>query len=605
VSRTGLVLDGMGSLRRSHACGELTSALVGEEVVLAGWVHRRRDHGGVIFVDLRDRDGIVQVVLKPEVAAESHERAGALRSEWVILVRGTVEPRSAETVNPKMKTGDVEINVQELRLLNSATPPPFPIEEDSGVDEAVRLRHRIHDLRRPPLQRRLRMRHELIQSARRSLTDLAFLEIETPLLGRSTPEGARDFLVPSRLQPGSFYALPQSPQILKQMLIVAGFERYFQIARCFRDEDQRADRQLEFTQIDLEMSFIGVEDVLEILEEVTATAVHDTVGVTFERPFPRITYAEAMDRYGIDRPDTRILLELCDLTEVFAESGFKAFRAVVDAGGIVKCLHIPDAEALSRSEIDRLERFVRKELGAKGLGWIRIKGDGEWQSPIVKFLSDDERARIAERTGATNNSLIFFQADAAAIANAILARLRVDLGVKLGRTDGRDWDPLLVVDFPLFERDDKGGLSYVHQPFVAPVEEDIPLLDDEPERVRGTHYDVVLNGVELGSGSLRNHRRDVQLTILEKMGYSHEQSEAAFGFLLKGLEAGAPPHGGFAFGVDRWMIVLSGAPSIRDVIAFPKTQRGQDLLLEAPSSVTADQLEELGIRVRAPRNEVP
>ncbi len=605
MSSTGLVLDGMGSLRRTHACGAVTSVHVGQELVLAGWVHRRRDHGGVIFVDLRDRDGIVQVVFKPEVAAECHERAGSLRSEWVILVRGTVEPRSAETINPKMKTGEVELNVKELRLLNSATSPPFPIEEDSGVDEAVRLRHRIHDLRRPPLQRAMRVRHVLAQSARRSLTELGFLEIETPLLARSSPEGARDFLVPSRLQPGSFYALPQSPQILKQILMVAGFERYFQIARCFRDEDQRADRQLEFSQIDLEMSFVGVEEVIEVLEEVTTRGVKDTVGVEFERPFRRITYREAMDRYGIDRPDTRILLELCDLTDVFADSGFKAFRAVVDAGGVVKCLHIPDAEELSRSEIDRLERFVRKELGAKGLGWIRIKAEGEWQSPIVKFLSDDERKRIAERTGADKKSLIFFQADDAATANAILARLRVDLGEKLGRIDGRAWDPLVVVDFPLFERDEKGGLTYVHQPFVAPLEEDIPLLESEPEKVRGTHYDIVLNGVELGSGSLRNHRRDIQLRILEQMGYTHEQSEAAFGFLLKALEVGAPPHGGFAFGFDRWLMVLLDAQSMREVVAFPKTQRGQDLLIEAPSSVAPEQLEELAIRVRAPSKKVP
>jgi aspartyl-tRNA synthetase len=383
--------------------------------------------------------------------------------------------------------------------------------------------------------------------------------------------------------------------------MVAGFERYFQIARCFRDEDQRADRQLEFSQVDLEMSFVGVEDVLEVLEEVTVEATRDTIGVELSRPFARITYAEAMDRYGVDRPDTRIQLELTTLTDVFADSEFKAFRSAVEAGGIVKCLHIPDAGDLSRSEIDRLEKFVRSELGARGLAWIRIKPDGEWQSPIVKFLSEDERHQIAARTGARERSLIFFQADLAALVNAVLARLRVDLGRKLGRTDGRDWDPLLVVDFPLFERDPKGQLTYVHQPFVAPVEEDEPLLDSDPEKVRGTHYDVVLNGVELGSGSLRNHRSDLQRKILELMGYSRERAEAAFGFLLRSLEAGAPPHGGFAFGVDRWVMVLIGAESLRDVVAFPKTQRGQDLLLEAPSRVADEQLDELSIRVRTPQ----
>ncbi len=595
-------LDGMGSLRRSHACGEIVESMVGDEVVLAGWVNRRRDHGGVIFVDLRDRGGIVQVVFKPEVQAAAHERAGLLRGEYVILVRGIVEPRSKETINPKMPTGRIEVNVQELRLLNAATPPPFPIdEEESQADESVRLRHRIHDLRRPPLQRALRIRHELSQSVRACLSNLGFSEIETPMLARSSPEGARDFLVPARLQPGSFYALPQSPQIMKQLLMIAGCDRYFQIARCFRDEDQRADRQLEFTQVDLEMSFVGVEDVLEVLEEVTARGCLEAGGVELLRPFRRMTYREAMDRYGCDKPDTRILLELCDLTPVFATSGFKAFRGNVDAGGIVKCLHIADAGALSRGDIDRLEKLVRKELGAKGLGWIRVAADGEWKSPIVKFLSEKEVEAIREATGAAPGSLLFFQADTAERANAILSRLRIDLGERLGRTDGREWDALLIVDFPLFEKDETGQLGYVHQPFVAPLEEDIPLLESEPEKVRGTHYDVVLNGVELGSGSLRNHRADVQYKILELMGYTREESDASFGYLLEALQIGAPPHGGFAFGFDRWVMVLAKAASLRDVVAFPKTQRGQDLLMEAPSEVAADQLEEISIRVRLPK----
>jgi aspartyl-tRNA synthetase len=604
VKVEGLELDGIGSLRRTHACGSITVAEIGHEVVLAGWVHRRRDHGGVIFVDLRDRGGIVQVVFKPEVAAGAHERAGFLRSEYVILVRGEVERRSEETVNRKMPTGEVEVNVRELRILNTATPPPFPIEDDSDVDESVRLRYRIHDLRRAPLRRAMQLRHDLARSTRDTLTELGFLEIETPMLARSTPEGARDFLVPARLQPGSFYALPQSPQIMKQLLMIAGYERYFQIARCFRDEDQRADRQLEFTQVDLEMSFVGVDDILEVLEEVTVRGSREAGGIELSRPFPRVTYAEVMARYGCDRPDTRILLELSDLTAAFADSEFKAFRSAVEAGGIVKCLHIPDAAELSRSQLDRLESLVIKELGGKGLGWVRIAADGAWQSPFAKFLSEGERQAILEVTGASAHSLILFQADRADRANAILARLRVDLGERLGRTDGRESDALMVVDFPLFERDEKGNLTYVHQPFVAPVEEDIPLLDSEPEKVNGTHYDVVVNGVEFGSGSLRNHSSSVQRKILGVMGYSEQEMEQSFGFMLKALDTGAPPHGGFAFGFDRWVMVLGGFGSLRDVVAFPKTQRGQDLLMEAPSIVPPDQLEDLGIRTRPPKPKV-
>jgi aspartyl-tRNA synthetase len=379
--------------------------------------------------------------------------------------------------------------------------------------------------------------------------------------------------------------------------MISGFDRYFQIARCFRDEDQRADRQLEFTQVDLEMSFVGVDDVLAVLEEVTCRVCREAAGVELPRPFPRLSHAEVMERYGVDRPDTRIDLELVDLTDLFRESDFRAFRAVVDGGGIVKCLPVPEAEALSRGDIDRLESFVRKELGAKGLAWIRVGADGAWQSPIVKFLSETEREAIADRAGAAPGTVLFFQADQAPRANAILARLRQDLGEKLGRTDGRPWDPLFVVDFPLFEREEDGKLTYMHMPFVAPMEEDIPLLGSEPERVRATHYDVVLNGVELGSGSLRNHRGDVQRKIFDVLGYEKADMERRFGFLLNALDAGAPPHGGFAFGFDRTVMLLAGAENLRDVIAFPKTQRGQDLLMEAPSEVDADQLEELRVRI--------
>jgi aspartyl-tRNA synthetase len=599
---TQVALDSMGSLRRTHATSQVTPALVGTEVVLAGWIQRRRDHGGVVFVDLRDRDGLVQVVFKPDSAPECHERAGQLRSEYVILVRGRVARRSPDTVNPKLATGEIEVIADELRLLNRATPPPFAIEEQAEADEATRLRFRIHDLRRPPLQRALRLRHELAQAVRASLARQGFLEIETPMLAKSTPEGARDFLVPSRLQPGEFYALPQSPQIMKQLLMVAGFDRYFQIARCFRDEDQRADRQLEFTQVDLEMSFVGVEDVLAVLEAVTVEGCA-TAGIPLARPFARISYKEAMDRYGSDRPDTRIQLELVELTDVFAASGFRAFRAAVDAGGIVKCLPVHDAAELGRNQIDRLEALVKKELGGKGLAWVRVEPDGSWQSPIAKFLSDAERAAVAQRCGARPGSVLLFQADEAARANAILSRLRVDLGQRLGRVDARPWDVLFVVDFPLFEPGDDSRLTYVHQPFVAPLDDDLALLESDPRAVRGTHYDVVLNGVELGSGSLRNHRADVQRRIFEVLGYAKTDTEERFGFMLNALDAGAPPHGGFAFGFDRWAMVLAGCESLRDVIAFPKTQRGQDLLMGAPSPVEAKQLDDLSLKVSEPRRE--
>jgi aspartyl-tRNA synthetase len=591
-------LDPLGDLRRTHFCGSLRPTDVGREVVLCGWVRKRRDHGGVIFVDLRDQSGLVQVVFRPDASPAAHARASDLRAEFVLAVRGRVSRRSDDTVNAELPTGALEVIADELRILNAATPPPFPIEEDPGVDEAVRLRHRIHDLRRPPLQRTLALRHRLYQAVRRTLTDHGFLEIETPILTKATPEGARDFLVPARLQPGSFYALPQSPQLLKQLLMVAGFERYFQITKCFRDEDQRADRQFEFTQIDLEMSFVGVDDVLAVLEDVTTQGAREAAGVELPRPFPRISHAECMARYGIDKPDTRILLELVDLTESFRTSDFRAFREAVERGGIVKCLPLHDADALSRGDLDRLESFVKKELGARGLAWIRVGADGAWQGPIVKFFSDAERQAVGARTAARPGSVLLFQADDAGRANAILARLRVDLGQRLGRVDGRPWDPLMVLDFPLFERDDRGALTYMHMPFVAPLEEDIPLLASAPERVRATHYDVILNGYELGSGSLRNHRSDVQRRILEVLGYSKAEMEQRFGFLLNALEAGAPPHGGFAFGYDRFVMILAGADNLRDVIAFPKTQRGQDLFMDAPSEVPEDQLRELGIAVR-------
>jgi aspartyl-tRNA synthetase len=590
-------LDAQGSLRPTHTCGELRPDRVGAEVVLCGWVHRRRDHGGVIFVDLRDREGLTQVVFKPDSAPQAHERAQALRNEWVLLVVGRVEARDPEAVNSKLPTGGVEVLASELRILNTATPPPFPVDDEAEIDDEVRLRNRIHDLRRPVMQRRLEVRHRLLQSARAACVELGLLEIETPNLTRATPEGARDFLVPSRIHPGNFYALPQSPQIMKQLLMIAGLGGYFQIARCFRDEDQRADRQLEFTQIDLEMAFVRVEDVLDVLEKITLRTFRDVLGVELEHPFPRLTYAEAMARYGSDRPDTRIQLELVDLSDIAAESGFKVFAEVVANGGSVRALPIPDAGQLTRGELDRLEGRVQ-EWGAKGLAWVRIQEDGAWQSPIAKFLSDEEQGRIAERARLEPGHLILFVADRDALVCDVLSRLRIELGERLQRYDGRAWDPLFVVEFPVFEVDEEGRFGYMHMPFVAPVDEDVEKLRTDPASVRGTHYDLVLNGVELGSGSLRNHRSDLQIEIFKVLGYPEDECRRRFGFMLDALDMGAPPHGGFAFGFDRLCLLMAGGQSLRDVIAFPKTQRGQDLFMQSPSGVDADQLRELGLRLR-------
>lgn len=589
-------LDPLGTVRRTHYCGVLRSAHIGQDVVLCGWVHRRRDHGGVIFADLRDRTGLAQVVFKPDIAPVAHAKAGELRSEYVIAVCGKVEPREADAINPKLPTGDVELVATDLYLLNTATTPPFLIEDEMGADESVRLRHRIHDLRRPCMQERLELRHRLFQSVRATCTDLGLYEIETPMLGRATPEGARDFLVPSRNYPGSFYALPQSPQIMKQLLMMAGFDGYFQIARCFRDEDQRADRQLEFTQIDLEMSFVGVDEVLQTLEEITVRAFRETCGVELSRPFPRRTYADVMARYGSDRPDTRIALDLVDLSDIVTNSTFQVFAQAVRDGGVVRALAIPEAKDVSRSELDRLVERTR-QWGAKGLAWVRIAPDGSWQSPIAKYLDVTEQQQIAARADLRPGHLLLFIADRAALAADILGRLRLELGERLQRREDRTWDALFVLDFPLLEETDSGQLTYMHMPFVAPLDEDLALLTTNPRQARGTHYDLVINGVELGSGSLRNHRSDVQLKIFELLGYSEAAARQRFGFLLDALDAGAPPHGGFAFGFDRLCLLLAGGESLRDVIAFPKTQRASDLMLGAPSTVDPQQLHELSLRL--------
>ena len=590
-------LDPLGDLRRTHFCGDVRPSDVGREIVLCGWVRKRRDHGGVIFVDLRDRTGIAQIVFKPDTEPAAHAKAQAARAEWVLAVRGVVARRDADATNPNLPTGEIEIVAHEVRILNTATTPPFEIEDDAQLDEGSRLKYRIHDLRRPVMQRRLLLRHALAQSLRAGCTERGLTEIETPILARATPEGARDFLVPSRTQPGHFYALPQSPQIIKQMLMVAGFDGYFQLARCFRDEDQRADRQLEFTQLDLEMSFVGVDDVLDLLEHLTVRAYRDVLGVELARPFPRITYKDAMVRYGSDKPERRIALEIVELSDVLAKSEFKVFAGALASGGVVRGLPIPDAAALTRSELDRLNEQARG-FGAKGLAWVRIAEDGSWQSPIAKFLSDEEKAAISERAALRGGAVILFGADREKVVCDVLGRLRLELGQKLGRYDGRAWDPHFVVGWPLFEAGDDGVLTYMHMPFVAPLESELAKLDTDPASVEATHYDLVVNGVELGSGSLRNHRADVQLKILAILGYSEAEARARFGFMLDALETGAPPHGGFAFGFDRLALMLAGGESLRDVIAFPKTQRAQDIFMESPSAVDPAQLKELGLRLR-------
>jgi aspartyl-tRNA synthetase len=590
-------LDPLGNLRRTHYCGELGTKDVGREVTLCGWVARRRDHGGVIFVDLRDRSGVGQVVFKPDTSPDAHERAQVLRAEYVIAARGRLERRSPENVNPELPTGEVELVATELRVLNSASTPPFDLAEEKELDDAVRLEHRIHDLRRPQMQARLALRHRLAQSLRASCSRLGMLEIETPMLARATPEGARDFLVPSRLSPGEFYALPQSPQLMKQLLMMAGFDRYFQIARCFRDEDLRADRQPEFTQLDLELSFVGVEEVLAVLENITKSAFRDVLGLEFREPFPRLSFAQTMLRFGSDKPDLRNPLELVDLCEAVADSEFKVFAEALASGGVVRALPVPAAQAVTRGELDRLEVQV-KGWGARGLAWVRVLEDGSWQSPIAKFLSEGERAAIGKRAGLAPGHLLFFGAGSEKLVCGILSRLRDELGQRLGLIDRSRWAPLFVLEFPLFERDDQERITYAHMPFVAPLEEDIDKIQTHPLQVRATHYDLVLNGVELGSGSLRNHRADVQLAILKVLGYSEAEAQQRFGFLLRALESGAPPHGGFAFGLDRLSLQFAGGTSLRDVIAFPKTSRGQDAFLEAPSPVPEPQLNELGLRVR-------
>ena len=586
----------MGELRRTHSCNDLALKNVGEQVTLMGWVLRRRDHGGVIFVDLRDREGLTQVVFNPEINPEVHAKAHQIRSEWVLAIRGKVEARPGDMANPKLATGQIEILVDELRILNSSETPPFPLDEETEVSDNLRLQYRYLDLRRPEMATNLIMRHRAVQSVRNYLNDNGFLDIETPMLTRSTPEGARDYLVPSRVNSGKFYALPQSPQLFKQLLMIAGMDRYYQIVKCFRDEDLRADRQPEFTQIDMELSFVDEEQVMAVNEGMIAKLFKDTLGLELSPPFPRLTFDEAMNRFGTDRPDVRFGMELIDLTEIAAGCGFKVFRSIADKGGTVRAINAKGCASFTRKELDVLTDYVA-QFGAKGLAWVKMKADGEWQSPIAKFFSEEERATIAAATEAVEGDLLFFGADSTKVVFQVLSELRVELARRLDLLNKDDFNFVWVTDFPLMEYDEKEKrYQALHHPFTAPKEEDVEKLDSDPAGVYSRAYDLVLNGTEIGGGSIRIHQKQLQAKVLEVLGIGEEEANEKFGFLLRALELGAPPHGGLAFGLDRLLMIITGSDSIRNVIAFPKTQKATCPLTEAPAAVARKQLTELHIR---------
>ncbi|WP_042226939.1 aspartate--tRNA ligase [Paenibacillus popilliae] len=580
---------------KTHSCGDITKARIGETVTLNGWVQRRRDLGGVLFVDLRDRTGLVQMVFNPEFSSRAHEIADRLRNEFVVAVSGQVVLRDAETVNSNLPTGDVEVRVTEIEILNGAKNPPFFIEDGIEIDESLRLRFRYLDLRRPEMQRTLKLRSTASKVIRDFLDEQDFLEVETPILTKSTPEGARDYLVPSRVHAGEFFALPQSPQLFKQLLMVSGLERYYQIARCFRDEDLRADRQPEFTQVDIETSFLSEEQLQSMMEQLMVRLFKSTIGMDIPAPFQRITYQEAMEKYGSDKPDLRFGLELVDVCDLVADSGVKVFASVIEKGGVVKVLNAKGCGTWSRKDIDDLGPYAAR-YGAKGLAWIQVK-DGEFRGPIVKFMSEEEIAALRERTDAKDGDLLLFSADTRKVVYDVLGNLRLYIGRRLNLIDESVFKFAWVVDFPLLDYDeDEKRYVAAHHPFTRPKDEDLHLFDSEPGRIRAQAYDLVLNGYEVGGGSLRIYKRDVQEKMFTALGFSPEEAQEKFGFLLNAFEYGTPPHGGIALGLDRLIMLLAGRTNLRETIAFPKTASAVDLMMDAPNVVEPTQLEQLHIK---------
>ncbi|MFC3343854.1 aspartate--tRNA ligase [Paenibacillus abyssi] len=580
---------------KTHHCGKLTKADVGQTVTLNGWVQRRRDLGGVLFIDLRDRSGIVQIVFNPDFSGEALEVADRARNEYVLAVTGQVVERDPETFNANLATGEIEVRVTEIEVMNAAKTPPFPIEDGVDVDESLRLKYRYLDLRRPEMQKTLLLRSKAAKIFRDFLDGEQFVEVETPILTKSTPEGARDYLVPSRVHPEEFFALPQSPQIFKQLLMVGGLERYYQIARCFRDEDLRADRQPEFTQVDIETSFLAQDQLLSLMEELMVKLFRETVGAELQAPFQRITYADAMNKYGSDKPDLRFGLEMEDITDIVAGSEVKVFANVAASGGVVKALNAKGCATWSRKELDDLQPFAAR-YGGKGLAWVTVK-EGEWRGPIVKFFKPEEIAALTERLAVEEGDLLLFSADKKKVVADVLGNLRLKIGKDLGLIDEKQFKFAWVVDFPLLGWDEEAK-RYVaeHHPFTRPNEDDVHLFDSDPGQIRAQAYDLVLNGYEVGGGSMRIFKREVQEKMFGALGFSPEEAHEKFGFLLDAFEYGTPPHGGIAFGFDRLVMLLSGSTNLRETIAFPKTASATDLLSDAPSRVELSQLEQLHIR---------